>query len=439
MTLRRTLTIAALALLAAPVSASAQVIVGTPGGDRLVASPQGDTLWGGGGADTLIGGDGNDRFYGVRSDNRIQTGGGDDYVEGGAGSDVITAGDGQNTIFGGSGQDQIRTGDGNNYVDVGGGNDRATLGDGDNVLLTGSGGGHFTAGNGDNTVYYGSGIAYITLGSGVNQIYLSATSGIRHLDCGGNPATTVYINQASLGPFSMQIFLREKAKGCANITTFAGPERITAEMAPTWETFALVGSRSGRNKLFGGHGGGTISGGDGDNIIWADRLEDTGLPRSRQHTTVITAGNGANQIYGGRGTNLITAGNGNNFIRAGAWKNVITVGSGINQIRLQGAKSTNRVTIRGARADREGTYVESFANGRRPVIRCEDGATAVIVYGNTKPISDCGGPLVSARSKRGERIQVARTPGIEGSDEVVPNPIRPGQDGYGVPRPNGGR
>ncbi len=79
------------------------------------------------------------------------------------------------------------------------------------MLHTASGGGRFKLGNGNNVVYYGSGIVYITLGRGVNTIFLSATTGVRSLNCGGNPQTQVFVNERSLGPYSMQIFLREKA------------------------------------------------------------------------------------------------------------------------------------------------------------------------------------------------------------------------------------
>ncbi|MEH3053379.1 MAG: calcium-binding protein [Patulibacter minatonensis] len=429
------MTTAVAAVLIAPAVASAGVKIGTPGADRLKAAPGGSMLWGGGGADTLIGGPGNDRIYGVRSDNKISGNGGNDYIEGGAGSDVIDGGSGNNTIFGSSGQDKIVAGDGNNYVDVGGGHDSAILGDGDNVLLTASGGGTFEVGDGNNTVYYGSGISYITAGKGVNTFYLSGTAGLRKLDCGGNPASTVYVNEAALGEYSMQIFVRDKARHCPNITTYDGNKRITAKIAGLWNAFDLSGG-PGRDKLFGGHGGGTIDGGEGDNEIWADHNEDTGLPRSQGYTTKVNVGDGNNRVFGGRGTNIITAGNGNNLIRAGAWINDITAGSGDNIIRLQGAKSTNTVVITGRGAG-SGSYVESLANGKKPVIKCINGAQAAVVYGNTKPHTNCR-PLVPVRSKKGAELQLERTPGVPGADEIVENQLQPGDNGIGVPRPNGG-
>lgn len=423
-------------LAIAPAAEAKKIYVGTPGGDRIKAkSSSGDILWGGGGADTLIGGSGPDVIYGVRSNNKITGAGGDDYIEGGAGSDSIDGGAGNNTIFGSSGHDVITAGDGNNYVDVGGAPDKATLGNGNNVLHTGAGGGTYKVGNGNNVVYYGSGPATIEAGSGANTFFLSGTAALRKLDCGGNPNSVVYVNSAGLGQYSLQIFQRDKAKNCATITTYDGQKRLLAKQASKWGAFNIIGTET-NDKLLGGHGGGNIEGKGGDDEIWADYNEDTGGAQARSKTTRVDGGSGNNRIFGGRGTNVITAGDGDNFVRAGAHNNQIVVGSGANLIRLQGAKSTNRVTIVG-RGTRGPTFVESLANGKKPVIRCTNGAQAVVVYGNTKPKSNCR-PMHSARSKKGQELSVKYTPGVPASIEIVENPIAPGMNGIGVPRPNAG-
>ena len=426
----------AAALLSSTAVAQAEVYVGTPGPDTMRSKHDtGDTLWGGGGADTLTGGAGPDSLYGVRSDNAIDGRGGDDYIEGGAGSDVIEGGTGNNTIFGSSGQDRISTGNGNNYVDVGGGNDQVSIGNGNNVLHTGSGGGRFRLGNGNNTVYYGSGIVYITAGSGVNHFYLSGVQAVRELNCGGNPQTVIHVNSAALKgrPYALQVFKRNTT-GCDTIVEYDGHKRIQAKIAGLWDVFDLKGA-DGRDKLFGGHGGGTIDAGEGDNEVWADHNEDTGLPRSKGYTTTIAVGNGNNKVFGGRGTNVITAGNGNNFIRAGMYVNTIRVGSGTNLVRLQGnVGGSNDITIDGTSPTSTGTFVESLANGRKPMINCINGAQASIVYGNTKPQSNCK-PMYSARSPKGKKLQVLLTPGVHASDPIYEAQIEPGEMGIGVPRP----
>ena len=417
---------ASVVIAALPAAAGARTIVGTPGGDRLVgSSATGDLLFGGGGSDTLIGGAGNDVIYGVRGDNHINAGGGSNFVEGGAGSDVIVAANGANTIFGGTGHDDIRAGDGNNYVDAGGAPDKVTLGDGNNVLWTGSGGGEYVVGNGNNTIYT-PGYAHIKAGSGVNHIWLSSMATV---DCGGNPQTVLHMNAAAdPDGKSVEFNLRRgRLSNCPNVEMFEGPRQQPAKIVRGYGAFKLVGT-DGRDKLLGGHGGGSIHGGQGDDIIWADHIQETGGSRARARTTTITAGDGANLIYGGRGTNHITVGSGDNFIRGGAYVNRIATGGGNNVVRLQG-HGRNSVVFNGGR-----NYVESFANTNTPSIRCNGGAKAIIIYGNTRPRTNCN-TVASARSALGKRLQIAGTAHIVPSDPVVETPLLPGEQGIGAPRP----
>ena len=411
--------------------AHAGTLVGSPGPDRLVAkSPGGDVLYGGGGADTLIGGPGNDFIYGVRSGNTINTGGGNDYVEGGVGDDKVTAPSGNNTIYTGSGHDTIVAGDGNNYVDPGGAPDNVTLGNGNNVLHTGSGGGSYTVGNGNNIIFYLSGPARIKAGTGVNQIFVNSASAVGSVDCGGNPATVLYINPrtATGGSSNAKAIAEGRIRNCATIIEKVGERRIKSRSAGQWDTFHLVGDDD-NDHLFGGHGGGLIEGKGGDNILWADRIKATGGAKARSKTTTITAFNGDNEIYGGRGTNVITVGSGKNFIRAGQLHNRITTNGGDNVVRLQG-KGRNTVTFNGGR-----NYVESFANGKyTSVIRCLKGAKGIVVYGRVKPKTNCG-TRSSAYSKKGTNLQVNGVLHIRDSDSAVLGRPKPGENGVGVPRP----
>ena len=425
---RAALALAGSALVLLPAQAAARTIVGTVAPDRLVgSSPEGDLIFGGG-ADTLIGGPGNDIIYGVRSGNQIDGGQGNNYIEGGTGDDKITAGDGTNTVYGGSGHDEIRLGNGNNYVDPGGAPDVVRLGHGNNVVNMGSGGTDLQIGNGNNTIYYTQGADTIELGTGVNTIYLASVWGLAKLDCGGNPLTKVFVNtkkDKDLYAYG-KVSSEGKIKNCPNVEQFVGARPIQSRRASEWESFNLVGD-DGRDKLFGGHGGGTIDGKGGDNVLWADWVQSTGGDAARSKTTRISADHGNNIVYGGRGTNIINLGDGRNFVRGGAWHNTINVGAGSNTIRLQG-KGNNTINIRGGSA-----YVESFANGPAPRINCLNGARGVVVHGIRKPKTNCQ-TVAKAKSKRGMALQVSGIEQFPDSDFIVDGQLLPGNPS-GIPRP----
>lgn len=420
--------------LSVATGASAKTIVGTPGPDRLTAtSPGGDVLVGGGGADTLIGGPGNDQIYGVRSNNVIRAGAGSNYVEGGTGDDTVTAGDGANTIYTGSGHDNIAVGNGNNYIDVGTSNDKVVAGNGNNVLHTGSGGGSYTLGNGNNTVFYGSGPAEIKLGGGVNIVYINTSSAAHSVDCGGNPQSVLYINPRTSkgGAANFGAIQRGQIRNCPTIIAQQAqhdPKEGVTRIKRGYAKFRLKGTPDRDDKLLGSHGSGTIVGGNGNNILWADHLKAGGDKRARKSTTTITSGNGNNQVFGGRGTNIISVGNGDNVIRAGEGNNTITTGSGHNVIRLQG-RGRNTVTLRGG-----SSYVESFAKGPKPRIRCTKGAKGIVVYGRVKPRTNCK-IRASAYSKRGAQYQVKGIVHIEDAPSAFEGRPKPGDNGIGVPRP----
>jgi hypothetical protein len=410
--------------LAAP--AAAQTKVGGPGPDRLVAAASGAILLGGGGPDTLLGGPGNDSLYGGRSSNTLSGGGGNNYVEGGTGDDQITAGDGANTLYGGTGHDTISAGNGNNYVDGGGAPDTIRLGNGNNVVHGGSGGADITVGSGNNTIFAPTGT--VKAGGGVNRIYISSGYITAPIDCGGNPASVLYVNTASGSDDWAMGKLRANRlmTGCSTLQLYDGPGAIRTQQAGLWEQFSLIGSDRA-DKLLGGHGGGLIDAKGGDNIIWADQNHETGGAQAQGKNTTILAGNGDNQIFAGRGTNVVTVGSGDNFIRGGVFRNTITTGGGNNSIRLQG-KSTNVITLNGG-----ASYVESFINGTVQVT-CQAGASAAIVYSRSKPKTNCG-KVVNAKTKAGERMQLLGTIRIPASDAIVDAPPLPGDGGVGVPRP----
>ncbi len=415
-------------------TAQAATIVGTPGRDRLVAtSPTGDVLVGGGGADTMIGGPGNDQFYGVRSGNTIRAGGGNNVIEGGTGDDTITAAHGNNTIHGGSGHDRIEVGNGHNYIDAGGSPTTVIAGDGNNVLHTGGGGGTYRLGNGNNTIYFGSGPAEITAGSGANVIYINTGSKPKLVDCGGNPASVLYINPKNQkgGGGHAGAIKRGQIRNCATIIeqpTPSDPARGVTRIVRGYGSFRLTGTADRNDRLFGNHGSGTINARGGNNVVWDNHLKDSGGQRARQSNTTITVGNGNNTIFGGRGSVTITAGKGDNVIRGAEMSTRITTRGGNQVIRLRGS-GRNTVTIRGGRA-----YVETFTSGRAPVIRCVGGAKGTVVWGRVKPRTNCRN-RASAYSAKGRKFQVQGLVRVADSVTAFEGRPKPGDNGIGVPRP----
>lgn len=415
-------------------TASAATIVGTPGRDRLVAkSPSGDTVVGGGGADTLIGGPGNDQLYGVRSGNTIRAGAGNNVIEGGTGDDKITAGDGANTIHSGSGHDRIEVGNGNNYVDAGGGPTVVILGHGNNVLHTGSGGGSYRVGNGNNTVYFGSGPAEIAAGSGVNAIHINTGSRPKSVDCGGNPASVLYINPKNTkgGPAHAGMIKKGQIQNCPTIVEQATPEDPSngvTKIVRGFRSYKLVGTAHRNDTLLGNHGSGTINGRGGDNVIWSDHLKEPGGKKARKAKSRISVGNGDNTIYGGRGSVTITAGKGKNVIRGAEGTTRISTRGGAQVIRLRG-KGSNTVTIRGGTA-----YIESFTSKRAPRIRCINGAKGTVVWGRVKPKTNCR-ERASAYSAKGRKLQVKGLTRVPDFKTALAGRPVPGENGIGMLRP----
>jgi Ca2+-binding RTX toxin-like protein len=416
-------------------SAAAEILVGTPGRDRLVAkSAQGDVLVGGGGHDTLIGGPGNDQFYGVRSGNTFRAGVGSNVIEGGTGDDDVTAGDGANTIHTGSGHDRIEVGNGNNYIDVGGGPDTLVAGHGNNLVHTGSGGGSYRVGNGNNLIFFGSGPAEIIAGIGINQIFINTGSKPKLVDCGGNPQSVLYINPKNEkgGGGHLGAIKKGQIRNCPNIVaqpTPAGSAKGVQKIARGFSDYNLRGTADGNDTLLGSHGSGTIDGRGGDNVIWADHLKESGGKRARRAKSEITVANGNNTIYGGRGSVTVTAGSGNNVIRGAEGDTRITTRGGNQVIRLRGSGS-NRVTLRGGHG-----YVESFTSGkRRPVIRCVKGAKGTVVWGRVKPRTNCR-ERSSAYSEKGRKLQVKGLVRVPDSVTAFEGRPKPGDNGVGVPRP----
>ena len=121
--MRRTLIVAAVALIATAASAFAadsirgtkgdDALTGTDQADRIFALAGNDTVKAGAGDDRVHGGKGNDTLAGEDGNDKLKGGGDEDTLDGGKGDDVIDGrGDGRSAdlITCGAGEDTVRAG-----------------------------------------------------------------------------------------------------------------------------------------------------------------------------------------------------------------------------------------------------------------------------------------------------------------------------------------
>ena len=88
-------------------------------------------------------------------------------------------------------------------------------------------------------------------------------------------------------------------------------------------SLTIMGTPSLNDMLLGGRGDVTIIAGNGNNVLWADRVPNG--PRTQKAR--ITAGSGDNIVYAGPGTNTIVVGSGRNLIHAWQGRGAITCAS----------------------------------------------------------------------------------------------------------------
>src|SRR4051812_137041 len=82
----------------------------------------------------LFGEDGNDRLAGASGRDTLNGGAGDDNLTGGSSGDRVSGGSGNDQLFGNGSGDRVDGGDGNDLLDGGSGNDNELGGNGDDTL-----------------------------------------------------------------------------------------------------------------------------------------------------------------------------------------------------------------------------------------------------------------------------------------------------------------
>ena len=135
------------------------VILGTPGNDRIVAGDGFDVICGEGGDDTIIAGNGQDVVFGGAGNDIIEAGQGKDVVYGQDGDDIIAGGRGKDTLIGGAGDDSIRGNEGTDTIDGGAGDD---------ILRGGQKADTIDGGNGNDTLIGGTRPDILNGGAGVD-------------------------------------------------------------------------------------------------------------------------------------------------------------------------------------------------------------------------------------------------------------------------------
>jgi uncharacterized repeat protein (TIGR01451 family) len=146
-------------------------INGLKGDDCLIGGDGDDKINGNQGNDTLIGGNGDDKLNGNHGDDTIQGGSGKDKIHGNHGNDIITGDDGDDKIHGGNGNDNISGGNGNDNISGGQGDDIITGDDGDDKIHGGNGNDNISGGQGNDTIHGQQGHDNILGDSGNDKIH----------------------------------------------------------------------------------------------------------------------------------------------------------------------------------------------------------------------------------------------------------------------------
>lgn len=289
-------------------------------------------------ADTFIGFNGNDYAYGLGGNDLMYGLGGDDYLLGGKNQDTVYGGDGNDEIwgdqvgasssrapaadflFGDAGNDLIYGGDDNDFLDGGAGTDRLYGGFGDDRLVNGEtvfgGEGNDVATGG--ALIYGDGGDDNLTGS---QIY--GGDGNDMLQAGGLLGSLIYGDAGD-----DTIIMKGSKSSSTQAYGGSGDDRIIGTVPDPFGTAgaaAFGGDGNDFISLYSGHanGGagddvlemrigtlpGTITGGDGNDVVRADKF-----------TQIFTgAGQDSVELVNGFANGNGSEGGGSN-IEGGAWR-----------------------------------------------------------------------------------------------------------------------
>ena len=189
------------------------VLRGLAGDDCLSGGTGADRLFGGFGADRLGGGSGSDRLSGGANGDRLSGNSGSDRLSGNSGSDRLSGNSGSDRLSGGSGRDRLAGGSGRDRLSGGSGRDRLSGGSGRDRLSGGSGRDRLSGGSGNDVLKGGSGDDVLSGGRGKNTLSGGSGNDRLNIDDGRR-------DKANCGPGRDRVIAdpKDKVTGCEKVT-----------------------------------------------------------------------------------------------------------------------------------------------------------------------------------------------------------------------------
>ena len=291
----------------------ANLLEGTPDGDRIAAGAGGDYALGYGGDDQIDGGDGDDQLWGDG--------------DGSAGGDVLVGGKGADILIGEGGTDRLY---GDRLVGLADAiQDPTTAADP-------SKGDWLAAGEGDD-VLIGSASSDVLTGGGGRDVLVGGA---------GNDFLMGDADYVPMDP-AWQFTLRADGSPAAYSTSSAAlndPASSAADViyggaGDDWAWGGLgddfIYGEGGKDQLFGNLGADTVVGGEGGDLLAAGSRKQVDLADGGDD--YLEGGAGDDTLFGSAGNTFLFGGEGNDTILAGPGADLIDGGSGDDRISAQGA------------------------------------------------------------------------------------------------------
>ena len=443
---------------------------GTTGNDSHVGTAEDDTLVGLAGDDTIVGDNGNDYIDGGEGNDSIRGG---SNTPGPRGDDTIISGLGNDTIDGDGGNDLIdNSAGGADNLDGDVGSDTFIL-SGQEAQVNGGSGNSFVdtvifAATAPTTLYIDGRYSNIEkfIFRDIDETVRVTNSGQRDSFTLGGGADIIYGNVANLNQDEItdfttvdRIFVQDAQ---TNLFAVAGAGTATQTLTIDSTGDGLIGNDDltihlpnadltgvrvvarpgvGTEIFFGeggatGGGGGSQTGGNGDDLIGGGDGNDTLTGGDGNDT--LTGGGGDDSLVGGNGDDKLIGGAGNNTLEGGAGNDVLIGGPGNDLLKGGAGQDTmtgggGNDTFEGTAGESNGDVITDFGFGDR--IRIDGGVNMSAVYNPT------GGSIDIDTNGDGTReISVIVGPNwgssysleVNGTDVIADSPPIPVNDSIGI-------